>query len=130
MIQIKRIEDCMEWMQAIEVQKWQSTAMLTEFLWQLSTSLAFVNTQMAIAQRDLNEKKVEAYHTLISSSTANEKYFAPSLAKDYVGARLSQEQYNYDLCERCSRCIYHTIEAVRSGLSALKMELSYSQNAA
>lgn len=127
---IKRIESCMEWLQTIEVEKWQSTTMLTEFLWQLSTSLAFVNTQMAIAQRELNEKKVSAYHSLITSTTANEKYFAPSLAKDYVNAKLSTEQYNYDLCERCSRSIYHTIEAVRSGLSALKMELNYSQNAA
>jgi hypothetical protein len=68
---------------------------------------------------------------LVTSSIANETYFAPSLAKDYISAKCEQEQYDYDLCERCSRTIVHTIEAIRSVLSALKEELkieSYSSS--
>jgi hypothetical protein len=70
----------------------------------------------------LNKIKVEAYHALIASSVANETYFAPSLAKDYIAAKVATEQYHYDLCERTSRTIVHTVEALRSCISALKEE--------
>jgi hypothetical protein len=93
---------------------------------ELTVSMAFVNNQMAIAKKALNEKKVTAYNNLIASSVANEQYFAPSLAKDYISAKCSQEQYNYDLCERCSRSLVHTIDAIRTAISALKMEKEYA----
>jgi len=77
---------------------------------------------MAVAKKILNEKKVLAYHSLQASSASQEKYYAPSLAKDYINARCSEEEYNYDLCDRLSRSIVHVIDAQRSCLSALKQE--------
>lgn len=100
----------------------QSISFLIDKLGELAVSLSFINNQMAVAKRVLNIKKVEAYHSLIASETANEKYFAPSLAKDFISAKLDKEQYDYDLCERCSRSLTHTIDAIRTAISALKVD--------
>jgi hypothetical protein len=126
-LQIDRIESCMEWLQGGETfTHSQSVNFLIDKLGELSVSLSFVNNQMAIAKRILNEKKVSAYNSLIGSSVANESYFAPSLAKDYISSKCSKEAYEYDLCERCSRSIVHTIDALRTAISALKMEKEYA----
>lgn len=120
---INRVEDCSKWLEEGEAfTHSQSIPFLIDKLGELSVSLAFVNNQMAIAKRLLNVKKVGAYHSLIASETASETYFAPSLAKDYIAAKCSDEQYNYDLCERCSRSLVHTIDAIRTAISALKEE--------
>jgi hypothetical protein len=120
-LQIKRVQDCLDWLQEGETfTHSQSINFLIDKLGELTVSMAFVNNQMALAKRALNEKKVSAYNNLIASSVANEQYFAPSLAKDYISAKCSQEQFDYDLCERCSRSIVHTIDSIRTAISALK----------
>lgn len=123
-LQIKRVEDCMEWLEsaADSYTASQSISWLIDQLGMLCKSLAFVNNQMAVAKKQLNKKKTSIYNTLVCSSIANEQYFSPMLAKDYVSARIEQEQYNFDICERCSRTLLHTIEALRTGISALKIE--------
>jgi hypothetical protein len=123
-LQIKRIEDCMEWLEsaAEDYTASQSIGWLIDQMGMLCRSLAFASNQMAVAKKELNKKKVEAYHALISSSVANQTYFSPMLAKDYIGAKIEQEQYNYDVCERCNRVLVHTIEALRTCISALKVE--------
>lgn len=123
-LQIDRVEACMEWLEASaeDYTASQSINWLIDQLGMLCKSLAFVNNQMAVAKKQLNKAKVTAYNTLVSSSVANAEYFSPSLAKDYIGAKIDQHQYNYDICERCSRTLLHTIEALRSCLSALKEE--------
>jgi hypothetical protein len=129
-LNIKRVEDCVTWLQEGETfTHSQSISFLIDKLGELTVSLSFVNNQQAIAKRILNEKKVTAYNNLIASSVANEQYFAPSLAKDYIGGKCSKEQYDFDLCERCSRSIVHTIDAIRTAISALKEDakmVSYS----
>lgn len=123
-LQIKRVEDCFEWLEstAEDYTATQSIGWLIDQMGMLCKSLAFTSNQMAVAKKELNKKKVDAYHTLISSSIANETFFAPSLAKDYISAKTEEEQYNYDVCERCTRVLVHTIDAVRTCISALKME--------
>lgn len=132
MLQIKRVSDCLEWLQlsAEDYTNVQSIGWYIDQIGLLCKSMAFVNEQMAEAKRVLNKKKIGAYETLAASSIANERYFAPSLAKDYISAKCEKEQYDYDVCERCSRTIVHTVEALRSIMSALKEEMkieSYSQ---
>lgn len=123
-LQIKRVEDCLVWLEASaeDYTASQSINWLIDQMGMLCKSLAFVNNQMAVAKRNLNKVKVNAYNSLVASSVANEQYFSPSLAKDYIGAKIDQEQYNYDICERCSRTLLHTIEALRTCISALKVE--------
>ncbi len=134
-LQPERVESALIWLQSefdstgeFQIQNTQS---LIERLNLLCNALPFINSQMALAKKKLNEAKVKAYHKLITSSTANEQYFAPSLAKDYVSALCSEEQYIYDNAERCSRTIVHLIDALRTCISALKEEtraMSYSNN--
>lgn len=128
-LQIKRIEDCMEWLESAAdgYTASQSINWLIDQLGLLCKSLAFVNNQMAVAKRHLNKKKVAAYNNLLMSSIANSEFFSPMLAKDYISARIEQEQYDYDVCERCSRTLLHTIEAIRTCISALKIEFQTSQ---
>lgn len=126
-LKINKVEDCMNWLMEGEAfSHSQSVNYLIDKLGELTVSLAFVNNQMAISKQVLNEKKVSTYHTLITSETANEYYFSPSLAKDFINAKLSKEQYDFDLCERCSRTIVHTIDSLRTAVSALKMEKEYA----
>jgi hypothetical protein len=130
-LQINRVQDCLNWLINGEAfTHSQSVSFLIDKLGELSVSLAFVNQQMAVAKKLLNQKKVAAYNSLVGSSVANEMYFAPSLARDYISGKVANEQYDYDICERCSRTIVHTIDAVRTAISALKMEQQYSSNAA
>lgn len=123
-LQIARIEDCMEWLesQAESYTASQSIAWLIDQMGMLCKSLAFVNNQMAVAKKLLNKKKVQAYNNLLCSSIANNEFFSPMIIKDYISARIEQEQYEYDICERCSRTVLHTIEALRTCISALKVE--------
>lgn len=123
-LQISRVEDCMEWLEksAEDYTASQSISWLIDQMGTLCKSLAFVNNQMAVAKKILNKAKTKAYNTLITSSVANSEYFSPMLAKDYIGAKVEQDQYNYDICERCSRTLLHTIEALRTCISALKIE--------
>lgn len=120
-LQINRVTECLQWLQTIDLTKWQSIAYLNEFLAELSASIAFVNEQMALSKRLLNERKQTAYNAFLTSDA---KTLPPMLAKDYIASLCSLEQYNYDLCERCSRALVHTLDAARTAQSALKQELS------
>lgn len=123
-LQIPRIEDCQEWLELLgeDTNCNQSIAWYIDRIGELCRALAFINGQMAVANEALNERKVKAYYSLITEEVRSERYFAPSLAKDFIAAKCSQEQYAADIAERCSRTISRTIEALRSVLSALKEE--------
>jgi hypothetical protein len=128
-LQTKRIEDCLEYLEsaAEDYTASQSVAWLIDQMGMLCKSLAFVGGQMALSKKILNDCKSKAYESLMISSVANGEYFAPSLAKDYIAAKVSEAQYNYDIAERCSRVLVHTIDALRTCISALKVEAQYSQ---
>lgn len=128
-LQIAKVEDYNEWLEVSskDYTASQSISWLIDQVGLLCNKMAFVNNQMAVAKRILNIAKVKAYHDMIASSIAQEEYFAPSLAKDYIAAKCDIEQYNYEICERCSRTITHTLEALRTCISALKEEIKISQ---
>ncbi len=123
-LQISRVESCLEWMEASAdgYTASQSIGWLIDQMGELCKAMPFINNQMAIAKYVLNGNKVRAYNTLVTSSVANETFFAPSLAKDYIASKVREDQYNYDICERASRTIVHTVEAIRTAISALKEE--------
>lgn len=131
-LQINRVEDCLEWLEksADDYTSSQSIAWLIDQMGALCKSLAFAGNQMAVAKRELNKAKSKAYETLVASSVANEVYFSPLLAKDYIAAKCEKQQYDFDVCERCSRILVHTIEGLRTCISALKVEQQTSNYAA
>lgn len=130
-LQIDRVERAMEFLanSAEGYTHSQSINFLIDQVGILCQSLAFVNEQQAVAKEQLNRLKVKAYEKMIRWY-GEQKYFSPSLAKDYVNSLCSEAQYNYDLCERCSRTIVHTLDTLRTCISALKEEmkvLNYNQ---
>jgi hypothetical protein len=84
---------------------------------------------MAVSKEVLLERRSKAYNDLICSEVANAAYFAPSLAKDYIASKCSKEQYEYDVCERTSRTIVHTLDCLRTCISSLREELKISSYA-
>lgn len=132
-LQIERVEACAEWLEtsAEDYTASQSIGWLIDQMGVLCKSMAFVNTQMAVAKELLLKRKAKAYNDLICSEVANAAYFAPSLAKDFIAAKCSQEQYEYEICERTSRSIVHTIDCIRTAISAAKEEvktMNYQQS--
>lgn len=110
----------------------QSLDLLMIKLDNINSYLAWSGEQMAIAKRLLNIAKEKAYRTLKTSSEANKQYYSPSLAKDYIAAKCSDEAYCYDMAERLSRSMVHISDNLRTSISALKEQMkmeSYSQNA-
>jgi hypothetical protein len=121
-LDIKKVEAGFTWLQNEfeSTGEIQSVDILIQKLDQINSALSWAGEMMAIAKKNWNLKKVSAYHTLLASETANEKYFAPSLGKDYIAARCQQEQYEFDLCERFTRSLVHIGENLRTCISALK----------
>lgn len=91
--------------------------------------LAWSGEQMAIGKKIWNDAKEKAYRTLKTSSMANDKYYAPSLAKDYIISKCAIEGYGYDMAERLTRVLTHTAENLRTSISALKAQMQMEQYA-
>lgn len=121
-IDIKKVEAGLDWLQTEfeNTGEIQSVDILIQKLDAINSCISWSGEQMAIAKKNWNERKVKAYYDLISSETANQLYFAPSLAKDFVAAQCHQEQYEFDLCERFTRALVHISDNVRTAISALK----------
>lgn len=123
-LQIPRVEDCAEWLEAVADQytAMQSISWYIDQIATLVKSFAFINTQVAVAKEALLKNKQQAYFMLMADSKKNGIMMSPSLAKDYINAAIAEHQYNFDICDRTRSTIDHTIEALRSCLSALKSE--------
>lgn len=104
----------------------QDGQQLHAYLIQLTNYMARANFLMAEYQMKFRKEKKGAYLNLIASETASQKYFAPSLAKDYVDAQCSDTGYIYDLAERLSRLCSHVIDAIRTIISSLKSERQFA----
>jgi hypothetical protein len=102
---------------------------LNAYLVELTNIMSRANFLMAEWQRKFREEKKAAYEKLAFSSKANDKYFSPSLAKDYIDSQCSETGYVYDLAERVSRLTTHTIDAIRTIISSLKSERTFAQYA-
>ena len=98
-----------------------------DYLVRLTSMMAYANEARANANRAYNVAKSQAYISLEREILGQHPKFAPSLAKDYVAALCSKECYAYDLADRCSATITHTIDAFRSVLSSLKAEQQFAQ---
>lgn len=124
-LNIEKVQQCSEWLQltADQYKSSQSIGWYVDHIGELLSWMAFVNEQMAVAKFVLKQKK----QTIYAESIENiQSLKSPSVVKDYIESQLSQDHYAYDLCERTSRTIYHTIEALRTTVSALKAELQLS----
>lgn len=124
MIDIEKIQNGFDWLQSEldNVDEVQSIDVLIQRLSAINSTISWAYNQMAIAKKDYNAAKVAAYHRLMVSSSANEKYYSPSLAKDYVNSLCIDAAYAYDLTERFCRSLIHISDNTRTCISALKEE--------
>lgn len=99
---------------------------LHAYLIVLTNYMARANYLMAEYQRKVRKQKTQTYFNLVASQNATQKYFAPSLAKDFVESQCSDNAYVFDMAERLSRLCTHTIDAVRTIISSLKSERQFS----
>ena len=102
----------------------QNPHALYAYMMHLTQVMARANYIMADYKRKVRLQKVSSYLVLFGSSAAQQKNFAPTLAKDYVEAKGHEAAFIYDLAERLSRCAVHTIDALRTIISSLKNERS------
>ena len=107
----------------------QDGQVLHAYLIELTNIMSRANFLMAEYQRKFREEKRAAYLKLTASSHAQQQYWAPSLAKDYVDSQCSESGYVFDLAERVSRLCSHVIDAVRTIISSLKSERAFANYA-
>jgi hypothetical protein len=100
---------------------------LHSYIIELTNVMSRANFLMAEYGRKWREEKKAAYQKLAASSEAQKKYYAASLAKDYIDSQCSESAYVYDLSERLSRTCVHTIDGIRTVISSLKSEREFSK---
>ena len=101
----------------------QTREQVSNYLIRLTGWMAYTNEQMAVTNRAHNIAKRDAYAKLQEQYNATGVTLSPSLAKDYIGSLCSKTAYGYQMAERTSRTIVHTIDAMRSVLSTMKAEM-------
>lgn len=126
-LQLSRLEAALQWVEKefkIEDEDTIQTQSLDVLIHRsnvLCAALPFANAQMAIAKKRYNHAKLNAYNEVIGKID-----LPPSLLKDYISAKLVNEQYGIDISERLSRTITHILDSLRTQISALKQELTIS----
>ena len=123
---IKELTDNLKVIETFDKDSAQDGQALHEYLIHLSNIQARANFLMAEYKRKLRREKATQYATLAASSVANEKYYAPSLAKDYIDSKCAEIAFVYDLAERLSRSCTHTQDSVRTIVSSLKSERQFA----
>lgn len=126
---IKELTEYLEVMQAFDKDSAQDGNVLNAYSLQLASFMARANFLMADYGKKFRDQKKAAYLTLMASTHATQKYFAPSLAKDFVDSQCSEVGHVYDLAERVSRTCVHTLEAIKSITMNLMSERKFNNAA-
>jgi hypothetical protein len=86
--------------------------------------LARSATLVAEAKRILNAEKKIAYEKLEFRYASTGRDLKPMLAKDYISAKCGEGQYVADMADRMNAALTHTMEMMRSIMSAEKTLLA------
>lgn len=127
MIQTAQLHAILDTIEGTNYADVQSLNLLMDWGFKLQQWMAFSGSQQAVAKKLLHEARRKAMVTLIASLKANGADLAPSLQKEYVNDVCSQENYQYELAERCNRCCVHAQDLVRTCLSTLRTELQQTR---
>lgn len=100
-------------------------------LTKLSTVVTYLASSASLVAESgflYNQAKKKAYHTLKTSSEANQEYYSPMLAKDYINSCCAAESYLYEFAQRLNSAVTHTLDALRTAISAEKQNLLYQSS--
>jgi len=123
---ITELTGYMETIQQFDKDAGQDAEALHAYLIQLTQIMARSNFLMAEYNKKFRQEKKAAYLKLTASSHAQQQYYAPSLAKDFIDSQCSESGYVYDLADRVSRTAVHTSDAMRTIISSLKSERAFA----
>ena len=102
----------------------QTADQCSDYITTLLGWMAYANEKMAVTGKAYNIAKRDAYTALQKRFDDGGKVLSPMLAKDYINSMCSKEAYMYDLANRCSALLVHTVDAMRSILSTKKEEMA------
>jgi hypothetical protein len=122
-VQTAQLEGILTTIEGTKYEEMNNIPLLNDWIFTLTGWLAFSGQQLAYAKKNWNREKARAYETFVFSRAASGLQISPSLAKDYASTKCDTEEYEYDVAERCNRTIVHTLDAVRTVISALKEEM-------
>lgn len=123
---IKELTEYMLIIETFDKDSAQDSSALHSFIVHCVNMMARANFIMADYGKKFREEKKAAYLKLTASSHAQQTYYAPSLAKDFVDSQCSESGYLFDLAERLSRLCTHAIDAMRTVISSLKSEREFA----
>lgn len=101
----------------------QSIDLLLEYGFRLSQWQAFSGEAMAGAKELLHKRRQAG----LREAAAQYKNAPTMIIKDYINDLSAEHHGYYELCERCNRACTHTIDLIRTAVSALKQEQITSQ---
>lgn len=127
MIQPEQLQVILDTIEGTSFDQLQSINLLMDWGFKLQQWMAFAGSQQAACKRKLHEARRQALVNLVASLKANGAEMAISLQKQYVDDLCADENYNYELAERCSRACVHSLDFVRTVLSTLKSEMLQSR---
>lgn len=114
------------------LQKSDATFLATspQALYELCLSCAswksYTGEQMAIAKKEWQDSKKNAYQTFVISNEANQtkvEKFGVMVVKDYIASICGDKEAAYEFCERTNNACGHMEDAARSVMSSLKEEM-------
>lgn len=122
---LQKVEQAFEWLQKEfeNIDVLQSLDVLINQSNALNSVITWAYEQMAIAKKELNEKKALAYIELNGRSVSQKQLYSPSLAKDYINSVCSEENYRFDIVERLCRSCVHVSDNLRTSISAMKEQV-------
>ncbi len=122
MIQPTQLQAILDTIEGTTFDQLQSPNLLMDWGFKLKSWMAFAGSQQAESKRELHIARRKAMVNLVASLDANGAVMAISLQKQYVDDQCHEENYHYELAQRCNRACVHSLEFVRTCLSTLRAE--------
>lgn len=127
MIQPTQLQSILDTIEGTNFDQVQSLNLLMDWGFKLQQWMAFSGSQQAEAKRLLHDARRKAMVNLIASLEANGAEMAISLQKIYVDDQCANENYHYELAQRCNRSCTHALDFCRSCISTLRTELAQTR---
>lgn len=120
------------YIQDLDKEAMKDIQVLSECIIELAQQLARSASICSDATFLSNTAKKQAYFNYVSSIESQQKYhLSPMLIKDFISSKYAEEAACEIYAERINRALTHTLEGLRSVLSAAKTEfqtLAYARS--
>jgi hypothetical protein len=112
-----------EWLINLKPDDMQSISQLIEVGQEAAVYIAYSGGEVARCKRAYLNAKRAAYNTAITKLKEQNKDVPPSLVKDYITTIVAKEEEAFILADRVNASLTHTLDFIRTCISALKAEM-------